>query len=67
MIRTFVVSIAMALTYGPASAELKTLNGEEIAALLPTIIALSPQSRQTFSATGPTTYTDRGRDTFGSW
>ncbi|MCJ8308108.1 MAG: hypothetical protein HRU27_04305 [Rhizobiaceae bacterium] len=67
MNKIFAVSIATSMTCGPAFAELKTLNGEEIAALLPTIIALSPQSRQTFSAAGPTTYTDRGRDTFGSW
>ncbi|MEP0940455.1 MAG: hypothetical protein ABJH63_09710 [Rhizobiaceae bacterium] len=45
----------------------KLLNGEAIADLLPKIIALGEQTRQTFSAAGATTYTDRGRDTYGSW
>ena len=38
----------------------KLLNGEAIADLLPKIIALGEQTRQTFSAAGATTYTDRG-------
>ena len=67
MIRTLSLAVIAALAWTPVAAEPKVLNGDEIAALLPTIVALSPQSRQTFSSAGPTTYTDRGRDTFGSW
>ena len=67
MTRTLLMAAAAVLMCKSAMAAPKLLSGEEIAALLPTIIALSPQSRQTFSAAGPTTYTDRGRDTFGSW
>jgi hypothetical protein len=51
----------------PAWAVPKNLTGEEIAELLPKIIASGEQTRQTFSAAGATTYTDRGRDTYGSW
>lgn len=67
MTRTHSLAVIATLICAPVAAEPKALSGEEIAALLPTIVALSPQSRQTFSAAGPTTYTDRGRDTFGSW
>ena len=49
------------------SAHSKLLTSEEIAALLPTIVAIGEKTRQIFSAAGPTTYTDRGRDTFGNW
>lgn len=56
-----------ALATWPANAELRVLKGAEIEALLPTIVAVGNQTRQTFSATGGTTYTDRGRDSFGSW
>ena len=49
------------------AAHSKLLTSDEIAALLPTIVAIGEQTRQIFSAAGPTTYTDRGRDTFGNW
>ena len=51
----------------PTFAEEVKLGDAEIAALLPTIIASGDKTRQIFSAHGATTYTDRGRDTYGSW
>ena len=53
------------LASGPVQAKL--LTGEEIAELLPTIVAVGDQTSQIFSAAGATTYTDRGRASFGSW
>ena len=51
----------------PAQAAEKHLSGAEIAALLPTIVAVGDETRQTFAASGATTYVDRGRGTYGTW
>ena len=50
-----------------ASAEEVKLSGEQIKAFLPTIIAVGEKTRQSFSKAGATTYTDRGRDSYGAW
>ncbi|MEP1206352.1 MAG: hypothetical protein ABJM29_17355 [Rhizobiaceae bacterium] len=55
----------LAVSNGQAFA--KPLTSEEIAQLLPKIIAIGDQTSQIFSAAGATTYTDRGRASFGSW
>ena len=43
------------------------LTSEDIDALLPTIVVTTDTTRQTFSARGATTFTDRGRDSYGTW
>ncbi|NKB52516.1 MAG: hypothetical protein GKR97_09870 [Rhizobiaceae bacterium] len=48
-------------------ASAKPLTSDEISELLPTIVAIGDQTSQIFSAAGATTYTDRGRASFGSW
>ena len=45
----------------------KKLSSLEIEVLLPSIVAVSDTTRQSFSAAGATTYTDRGRDSYGTW
>ena len=60
-------ALPLALLAAPLKAEERKLTTEQISALLPTIIALSETTRQTFSARGATTSTDRGRDSFGAW
>jgi len=55
------------LILGGNQAFSKPLNSTEIAALLPTIVAIGDQTSQIFSSAGATTYTDRGRASFGSW
>ena len=60
-------ALALILIAGGAAAEERPLAGNEIAALLPTIVALGTGTRQTFSAAGATTYSQGGRDSFGSW
>ena len=67
MNRLLISVIVTGLSCGSAWAELRNLTGEEIAALLPAIVASGKKTRQTFSVAGATTYTDRGRDTYGSW
>lgn len=57
--------VFLLLAIGPAKS--KILNSEEIAALLPKIIAIGDQTSQIFSSSGATTYTDRGRASYGSW
>ncbi len=56
-----------ALTITPLFAAERKLSGDEINSLLPTIAAIGETTRQTFSARGATTYTDRGRDSYGTW
>jgi hypothetical protein len=51
----------------PAWPEERMLKGDEIRALLPTIIARGNGSEQHFSIAGETTYSDQGRDSFGRW
>ena len=63
----FRIAIPLALLATSLSAEERKLNNAEIDALLPTIIAEGKDTRQTFSAKGATNYTDRGRDSFGTW
>ena len=63
----FAAVAMLSLLMSSAAAELKVLTGEEIEELLPQIVAVGDQTRQTFSAAGGTTYTDRGRDSFGTW
>ena len=66
--KRFLVTLGLgAVLLSPNAAHSKLLTSDEIAALLPTIVAMGEQTRQIFSAAGPTTYTDRGRDTFGNW
>ena len=48
-------------------AEPTVMRGQDIEALLPTVILEGDQTRQIFSAAGATTYTVQGRDTYGSW
>ena len=61
------LALALILFAAPLSAEERKLNNAEIDALLPTIVSLGENTRQTFSARGATTYTDRGRDSCGTW
>ena len=51
----------------PAQAEPVVLTNDGIRSLLPKIVAEGEQTRQVFSRSGATTYTDRGRDTYGTW
>ena len=51
----------------PAWPEERMLEGDEIRALLPTIMARGNGSEQLFSATGETTFSDQGRDSVGRW
>lgn len=55
------------LITGAVLAEQRQLTGEEIEALLPTIIATGRDTRQTFSQNGRTTYHNGGRASFGRW
>ena len=50
-----------------AHAAERKLSGVEIAKLLPTVIATGTDTRQTFSKAGATTYTFKGRDSYGTW
>ncbi len=61
------LAFALTLLAAPLGAEERKLNDAEIDALLPTIVVLGENTRQTFSARGATTYTDRGRDSYGTW
>ena len=60
-------ALLFVLLAAPLSTEERRLTSEEINILLPSIIAVGDKTRQTFSARGATTYTDRGRDSLGSW
>ena len=62
----FRTAFVLLLLTSPLSAEERKLSDAEIEAL-PTIVALGEDTRQTFSARGATTYSDRGRDSYGSW
>lgn len=66
MIR-FIASASLVAAAHSAQAENRRLSGAEIAALLPTVVAVSEDTRQVFSASGGTTYTNQGRDSYGSW
>ena len=61
------LALSLSLLAAPLVAEERKLTTGEIKALLPMIIASSETTRQTYSARGATTYTDRGRDSYGSW
>lgn len=64
------LSLAMAAGLSVQSspgAQERPLLDAEIAALLPTIIIYGDQTRQVFSAAGATTYTFKGRDSYGAW
>lgn len=63
----FRTAFVLLLLTSPLSAKERKLSDAEIEALLPTIIVLGEDTRQTFSAGGATTYSDRGRDSYGSW
>jgi len=52
---------------GNADAAERKLGDDEIMAFLPTIVATGDNTRQTFTASGNTTYSISGRDTFGTW
>ena len=45
----------------------RSLSGAQINALLPGVIVKGEGTSQVFSASGGTTFTDHGRDSFGSW
>ena len=51
----------------PAKAEEKEISGGIISSLLPTIIAVGGNSRQSFTKTGATTYIEGGRNSYGRW
>ena len=63
----FRTAFVLLLLTSSLSAEERKLSDAEIEALLHTIVALGEDTRQTFSARGATTYSDRGRDSYGSW
>lgn len=50
-----------------ANAAEQRLNDQQIMQLLPTIVSVGDDTRQTFSGAGATTYTVGGRDTYGVW
>lgn len=58
--------IVIGMGAGARAGEVR-LDGAQIRALLPDIIAHGAASRQVFSASGATTYTNHGRDSFGMW
>lgn len=62
-----ICSLAFLPFNGMAQAEPRAMSGSEIADLLPTIVANGDDTRQTFSASGATTYVDKGRETYGTW
>lgn len=62
-----VLLVAMLLLTASAMAAEKALSGAEIARLLPMIVAVGDNSRQTFTASGATTYIDGGRQSAGRW
>ena len=59
------IAILSSLFAASALALETRLTSAGIDALLPTIVATTNTTRQIFSAQGATTYTDRGRDSFG--
>ncbi len=60
--------VLLAFWVGPAAASgARSLSGDEIRALLPTITAVTETTRQTFAAGGDTLYTDQARTTKGRW
>lgn len=60
--------VLLVLLSGPAAASgSRSLGGDEIRALLPTITAVSETTRQTFASNGDTLYTDPARTTNGRW
>ena len=60
--------VLLVLLSGPAAASgSRSLGGDEIRALLPTITAVSETTRQTFASNGDTLYTDPARTTKGRW
>ncbi|EFL87813.1 hypothetical protein [Ahrensia sp. R2A130] len=59
--------LAALLMISTAQAGQRKLDGAAVAALLPTIIATGQDTRQTFSEAGATTYSFKGRDSYGSW
>lgn len=61
------LALPLMLLAAPLGAEERQLNDAEINALLPIIAAIGEDTRQTFSANGATTYSDRGRDSYGTW
>ena len=61
------LAISTFLFSGAAHPGTKKLSGPEITALLPTIIALGEDTKQTFSAFGDTRYVSGGRPSTGSW
>ena len=61
------IAILSSLFAASALALETRLTSAGIDALLPTIVATTNTTRQIFSAQGATTYTDRGRDSFGTW
>ena len=65
MKRLLIAALCLSATaLGAAEVKLTT---DEITALLPTVVAIGEGTRQTFSAAGATTYTQGGRDSYGSW
>lgn len=61
------LALSMFLFSSVAHSETKKLSGPEIKALLPTIIALGVDTKQTFTAHGDTRYVSGGRPSMGSW
>lgn len=59
--------ICGALLTSSAMAAERPLSTADITDLLPRVIAIGQDTRQTFSAAGATTYSQGGRDSYGSW
>lgn len=66
-LRIFQTTLSFLLLGSLALSEPRTLTNDEIAGLLPKIIAIGDDTRQTFSAAGATTYQVGGRETYGTW
>lgn len=61
------IAVCTVLLASPAKPADRPLTNAEIADLLPRVVAIGQDTRQTFSAAGATTYSQGGRDSYGSW
>ncbi len=67
MLKTSAMTMMLVFAALPAISAERTLSGAEIKALLPAVIVKGEGTSQRFSAAGATTFTDHGRESFGSW
>lgn len=67
VVRPFVLAAVAAGFAAPALGADRQLTGAEIAALLPRIVAIGDDDRQTFAANGETLYAKAGKDKLGRW